>query len=70
LRTNAKRLPEVLNLELNGKHPTGRLRSRQEEQTRKDDKQKERRPQEETEEEELQEDRDRWRGFVVRQPTS
>jgi hypothetical protein len=28
------------------------------------------RSQEETEEDELQEDRDRWRGFVVKQPTS
>jgi hypothetical protein len=56
------------NMKVKGKCPIGRLRSRWEQHVRKAVTQKEGKAWEETEEE-LQEERDRWRGLVVRQPT-
>jgi hypothetical protein len=51
---------KVLNMKVKGKCPRGKMRSRWEQQVRKDVTQRE------GNEEELWEDRDRWRGLTVR----
>jgi hypothetical protein len=63
-----ERIPKkILDMKVKGKWSCGRLKSRWEQQVRKDITQREGRTRDETEkEEELWEDRDRWRSLVVR----
>jgi hypothetical protein len=56
-------------MNLKGKHPRKRLRSKWEQQVRTAVPQKERWPGEEAKEQELWKNRDRFRGLVVRLPT-